>query len=79
MYVFMSLRLSVFSPTNSEIRNPLSSSEGMVQIRKSQKPQFQTALFFCTKMKQKCPDKILVLGFHAWFLESNNTAPEKQR
>jgi hypothetical protein len=30
-------------------------------------------------MKQKSPDKILVLGFHAWFLESNNTAPEKQR
>jgi hypothetical protein len=27
---------------------------------------------------KKSPDKILVLGFHAWFLEWNNSAPENR-
>jgi hypothetical protein len=43
----------------------------------SKKRQVQIALFFCTNMKQKSPDKILILGFHVWFVESNNTPPEK--
>lgn len=55
----------------------LSSSEGMVQIHN---PKNLNSKQHCSSVQtwnKNLLTRFLVLGFHAWFLESNNTAPEK--